>query len=237
MLKALKEEVYQANQMLPTLGLVEFTWGNVSGIDRAQGLFVIKPSGVPYKDLSPENMVVVDLNGKVVEGDLHPSSDTETHRILYRAFPEIGGIVHTHSKWAVSFAEAGIPVEALGTTHADTFFGDVPVTRALTAEEIVNAYEENTGHVIVETFQTQSLDENAIPAVLVRQHGPFAWGNTPAKAVENAKVLELVAEMNYHALMLRHQDMHVPQYLLDKHYQRKHGVHAYYGQGGERHGK
>lgn len=230
MLESLKQAVYEANMALPRLGLVTFTWGNVSGIDRDKGLFVIKPSGVPYEELQASDMVVVDLDGHVVEGELRPSSDTETHRVLYRAFADANGIVHTHSPWATSFAEAGVPIEAIGTTHADTFYGDVPVTEALTQEEIEGAYEENTVHVIVRTFEHLCLDPAAIPGVLVKQHGPFTWGTTPEKAVENAKILEVVAQMNYHALMLTHADIRVPQYLLDKHYLRKHGKHAYYGQ-------
>ena len=223
MLEALKKEVWEANEALPKLGLVTFTWGNVSGIDREQGLFVIKPSGVPYEQLQPEDMVVVDLSGRVVEGRLNPSSDTLTHAVLYRSFPHIGGIVHAHSPWAVSFAQAGVPVEAMGTTHADTFYGDVPVTDALTKEEIEGAYEENTGKVIVRRFTELGLDADAVPGVLVRQHGPFTWGKSPMKAVENAKILEVVAEMNYHTLQLTRADTRVPQFLLDKHYYRKHG--------------
>lgn len=231
MLESLKQEVYEANLLLPKYGIVTFTWGNVSGIDRDRGIFAIKPSGVPYETLRPEDIVLVDLEtGKVVEGELNPSSDTPTHRVLYQEFPTLGAVVHTHSSWAVAFAEAGLPVEALGTTHADSFYGDVPVTDALTREEIESAYEENTGKVIVRTFSKLGLDPDAVPAVLVRQHGPFTWGPTPKKAVENAKVLDVVAEMNYHALQLTRADCRVPQYLLDKHYYRKHGAHAYYGQ-------
>ncbi len=231
MLESLKQEVYEANLLLPKYGIVTFTWGNVSGIDRERGIFAIKPSGVPYEELRPEDIVLVDLEtGKVVEGELNPSSDTPTHRVLYEEFPTLGAVVHTHSPWAVSFAEAGLPIEAMGTTHADSFYGDVPVTDALTQEEIEGAYEENTGKVIVRTFSKLGLDPDAVPAVLVRQHGPFTWGPTPRKAVENAKVLDVVAEMNYHALQLTRADCRVPQYLLDKHYFRKHGAHAYYGQ-------
>lgn len=230
MLESLKKEVYEANMQLPKLGLVTFTWGNVSGIDRDKGLFVIKPSGVEYDKLTPDDMVVVNLKGEVVEGDLNPSSDTPTHTVLYNEFPNIGGIVHTHSPWAVSFAEAGIDIPALGTTHADTFYGKVPVSDALTEEEIKTAYEKNTGDVIVRTFKEQNIDSEAVPGVLVRQHGPFTWGDTPAKAVYNAKVLEVVAEMDYHALQLTRDSIGVPQYLLDKHYYRKHGKNAYYGQ-------
>lgn len=231
MLEELKQEVYKANMQLPKLDLVTFTWGNVSGIDRDKGLFVIKPSGVDYDKLTPDDMVVVDLDGNVVEGKLNPSSDTPTHTVLYNKFPNIGGIVHTHSPWAVAFASAGVDVPALNTTHADTFYGPVPVSDPLSKEEIEDAYEENTGKVIARTFKERGIDEDAIPAVLVNQHGPFAWGATPDKAVYNAKVLEVAAEMDYHALQLAgHEQIGVPQYLLDKHYYRKHGKNAYYGQ-------
>lgn len=231
MLEELKQEVYKANMQLPKLDLVTFTWGNVSGIDRDKGLFVIKPSGVDYDKLTSDDMVVVDLNGNVVEGKLNPSSDTPTHTVLYNKFPNIGGIVHTHSPWAVAFASAGVDVPALNTTHADTFYGPVPVSDPLSKEEIEDAYEENTGKVIVRTFEERGIDEEAVPAVLVNQHGPFTWGATPDKAVYNAKVLEAAAEMDYHALQLAgHEQIGVPQYLLDKHYYRKHGKNAYYGQ-------
>jgi len=231
MLEELKQEVYKANMQLPKLDLVTFTWGNVSGIDRDKGLFVIKPSGVDYDKLTPDDMVVVDLDGNVVEGKLNPSSDTPTHTVLYNKFPNIGGIVHTHSPWAVAFASAGVDVPALNTTHADTFYGPVPVSDPLSKEEIEDAYEENTGKVIARTFKERSIDEDAVPAVLVNQHGPFTWGATPDKAVYNAKVLEVAAEMDYHALQLAgHEQIGVPQYLLDKHYYRKHGKNAYYGQ-------
>lgn len=230
MLEKLKNEVYDANMRLPELGLVTFTWGNVSGIDRDKGLFVIKPSGVEYGDLKPSDMVVVNLKGEVVEGNLNPSSDTPTHKVLYNEFPNIGGIVHTHSPWAVAFAAAKLDVPALSTTHADTFYGDVPASEPLTKEEIEEAYEENTGKVIVKTFANRGIDYEAVPAVLVSQHGPFTWGKTPDKAVYNAKVLEVAAEMSYHALQLTRDNIKVPQYLLDKHYYRKHGANAYYGQ-------
>lgn len=230
MLEELKREVYEANILLPKLALVNFTWGNVSGIDREKNLFVIKPSGVEYEKLSPEKMVVVNLRGEVVEGDLRPSSDTLTHMVLYNEFPNIGGIVHVHSLWATAFAQAGVDIEPLGTTHADVFYGAVPVSDALTAEEISTAYEENTGKAIVRVFRERNINPDAVPAVLAKQHGPFAWGKTPLKAVEVAKTLEVVAEMNYHTLQLTRADSRVPQYLLDKHYFRKHGANAYYGQ-------
>ncbi|KRL55588.1 L-ribulose-5-phosphate 4-epimerase [Paucilactobacillus oligofermentans DSM 15707 = LMG 22743] len=231
MLEDLKQKVYDANMLLPKLDLVTFTWGNVSQIDRESGLFVIKPSGVDYDRLRLEDMVVVNLKGEVVEGDMNPSSDTPTHMYLYNHFPNIGGVVHTHSPWAVSFAQAKKDVQAFGTTHADTFYGDVPAADALTQGEIEGEYELNTGEVIVRTFKERGIDPDAVPAVLVSQHGPFTWGKDAHDAVHNAKVLEVVAEMNYHTSMLNpHTDNHVPQYLLDKHYYRKHGANAYYGQ-------
>lgn len=230
MLEDVKQRVYDANMALPKHGLIKFTWGNVSEIDRESGLFVIKPSGVPYDELKPEDMVVVDLDGKIVEGDLNPSSDTETHRILYKEFPEIGGIVHTHSPWAVSFAQAGIDLPAAGTTHADTFYGDVPVARQMTDEEINGEYELETGNVIIETFKERGIDPMAVPAVLAQDHGPFTWGESADKAVYNAVVLEESAKMAYHTIMLNPHNIHVSQTLLDKHYLRKHGANAYYGQ-------
>lgn len=230
MLEDVKQRVYDANMALPKHGLIKFTWGNVSEIDRESGLFVIKPSGVPYDELKPEDMVVVDLDGKIVEGDLNPSSDTETHRILYKEFPEIGGIVHTHSPWAVSFAQAGIDLPAAGKTHADTFYGDVPVARQMTDEEINGEYELETGNVIIETFKKRGIDPMAVPAVLAQDHGPFTWGESADKAVYNAVVLEESAKMAYHTIMLNPHNIHVSQTLLDKHYLRKHGANAYYGQ-------
>lgn len=230
MLESLKQEVYDANMMLPKLDLVTFTWGNVSGIDREKGLFVIKPSGVDYEELKPSDLVVVNLKGEVVEGEMNPSSDTPTHTYLYNHFPKIGGIVHTHSPWAVSFAAAKLDIPAMNTTHADTFYGDVPAADALTKEEIEEDYEGNTGKTIVKTFKERGIDYEAVPAALVSQHGPFAWGPTPSKAVYNSKVLEVVAEEDYHAMQMTMNNSRLPQYLLDKHYYRKHGANAYYGQ-------
>ncbi|MPQ34831.1 L-ribulose-5-phosphate 4-epimerase [Limosilactobacillus fermentum] len=230
MLEELKQEVYKANMQLPELDLVTFTWGNVSGIDREKGLYVIKPSGVPYDELKPSDMVVVNLKGEVVEGDYNPSSDTPTHTYLYNHFPKIGGIVHTHSPWAVSFAAAKLDIPAMNTTHADTFFTDIPAADALTKEEIEADYEGNTGKTIVKTFEERGLDYEATPGTLVSQHGPFTWGPTPAKAVYNAKVLEVVAEEDFHTMQMTMDNTQLPQYLLDKHYYRKHGVNAYYGQ-------
>jgi len=226
-IEQLKNEVCQANLELVKHGLVRFTWGNVSGIDREQGLVVIKPSGVSYDEMQAEDMVALNLDGEVVEGKLKPSSDTPTHLELYRNFPNIGGIVHTHSEWATSWAQAGRSLPAFGTTHADYFFGEIPCTRDLTEEEVCRDYELETGKVIVETFT--SLDPDAVPAVLVKGHGPFSWGTSPGNAVHNAAVLEYVAKMAFRNLMLGN-DKPIAQFLLDKHYLRKHGKDAYYGQ-------
>ncbi|WP_270166046.1 L-ribulose-5-phosphate 4-epimerase [Paenibacillus sp. SYP-B4298] len=230
MLESLKQAVWEANMDLPKYGLVTFTWGNVSGIDRESGLVVIKPSGVPYDELKPEQMVVVDLDGKVVEGDYRPSSDTATHVVLYKAFEGIGGIVHTHSPWATSFAQAGRGIPALGTTHADYFYGEVPCTRAMTEEEVKGAYELETGHVIIETFQKLGIDPLQVPSILVNSHAPFCWGKDPHNAVHNAVVLEEVAKMALQTFQLNPQIGAMDQYLLDRHYLRKHGANAYYGQ-------
>ena len=231
MLTELKEKVYKANILLPEYDLITFTWGNVSGIDREKGLIVIKPSGVEYDELTPDHMVVVNLDGEVVEGDLNPSSDTATHIELYKAFPDIGGIVHTHSPWAVSFAQAGLDIPAAGTTHGDYFYGSIPVTRELKKDEIQVDYEKQTGSVIIETFNERGIDPNQVPGVLVNDHGPFTWGSSPAEAVHNSVVLEQVAEMTYHTLQLNNKNVQMSQNLLDKHYLRKHGKDAYYGQG------
>lgn len=230
LLEELKQQVYEANMALPEHNLVVFTWGNVSGIDRENNYIVIKPSGVEYSALSPENMVVVDFDGKVVEGDMKPSSDTATHIELYKQFKDIGGVVHTHSPWAVSFAQAGSDIPAAGTTHADYFYGDIPCTRRMKQDEIETDYEKQTGTVIVNTFKNRSIDPNQIPGVLVNDHGPFTWGTDPLNAVHNSVVLEQVAQMTYHGLMLSNQSSRMDQALLDKHYLRKHGKDAYYGQ-------
>ena len=234
MLDELKSLVCQANLLLPKHGLVTFTWGNVSGVDRERDLMVIKPSGVEYEGMSPDDMVVVDLKtGKRVEGKWKPSGDTYTHLALYRAFPAVGGIVHTHSRWATTFAQAGRPIPAMGTTQGDYFYGDIPCTRRMTAKEIGGQYELETGNVIVETFN--GTDPMSIPGVLVHSHGPFAWGGSPLEAVHNAVVMEEVAFMDWHAMMLGSADGspapdRMQQELLDKHYLRKHGANAYYGQ-------
>lgn len=229
MLEELKEAVWKANLQLPKLGLVTFTWGNVSGIDRGRGLVVIKPSGVEYDAMAPDDMVVVSLEtGERVEGRWKPSSDTPTHLVLYRAFPDCGGIVHTHSRWATSFAQAGLGIQPLGTTQGDYFYGEIPCTREMTPAEIAGAYEEETGNVIVETFAGKNPAQ--IPAVLVHSHGPFTWGCDAAEAVHNAAVLEEVAFMNFHSLQLNPDQTRMQQELLDKHYLRKHGKNAYYGQ-------
>lgn len=230
MLEQLKQEVLEANLALPKHGLVTFTWGNVSGIDREQGLVVIKPSGVPYSELKAEHMVVVNLQGEKVEGELNPSSDTPTHLALYRAFEGIGGIVHTHSSWATSWAQAGRGIPALGTTHGDYFHGTIPCTRKMTVEEIEGAYELETGHVIIETFRNENIDPMSIPGVLVNMHAPFCWGKNADDAVHNAVVTEEVAKMAYRSLVLNPELPSMDQALLDKHFFRKHGASAYYGQ-------
>lgn len=228
MLEALKKEVWEANMELPKRGLVVYTWGNVSGIDRESGLVVIKPSGVAYEDLKVEDMVIVDLQGKVVEGSYKPSSDTPTHIELYKAFAEVGGIVHTHSSMAVSFAQAGRSVVAMGTTHADYFYGTIPCTRDLTKEEIEASYEAQTGRVIVETFK--GIEPLHIPAVLVKEHGPFTWGKNAMEAVYHSVVLEEVCKMAWQTTLLNHTSVGMQHDLLDKHFLRKHGAQAYYGQ-------
>jgi len=228
LLEQVKESVFEANRLLKDSGLIVLTWGNVSQIDKETGYVVIKPSGVAYDTMKAEDMVVVDLDGRVVEGKLRPSSDLPTHLELYKAFPDVGGITHTHSRWATIFSQAGMAIPALGTTHADTFYGDVPVTRKMTDEEIQGEYEKETGKVIVETFA--SLDPNAIPAVLVQSHGPFIWGKDAMKSVENAIVLEETAMMAWNTMCLN-PNATLQQTLLDKHYLRKHGSGAYYGQG------
>ena len=229
MLEELKKRVYEANMQLPKHGLVTFTWGNVSEIDRETGYFAIKPSGVDYDKLKPEDMVIVDLNGNKIEGEYNPSSDTATHVELYKAFPNIGGIVHTHSPWATSWAQAGRSIPCYGTTHADYIYGEVPCVRNLTKEEIDEAYEKNTGVLIVDYFKNK--DYEAVPAVLCKNHGPFTWGKDGMDAVHNAVVLEEVAKMAVHTESINPDVKPAPQELQDKHYYRKHGANAYYGQG------
>ncbi len=231
MLEELKRRVCEANLLLPKYGLVTFTWGNVSAIDRASGLFVIKPSGVDYEGMKPEDMVVMDLAGNRVEGNYKPSSDTPTHLELYKAFPTLGGIVHTHSSYATSWAQAGRDIPCYGTTHADYFYGPIPCARCLTKDEIEDAYEENTGHLIVDEFHRLNKDPEAVPAVLCKNHGVFAWGKDAHEAVHNAVVVEEVAKMAYRTELINREVQPAPQELQDKHYFRKHGANAYYGQG------
>ena len=229
MLDNLKAQVWRANLDLPEHGLVNFTWGNASAVDREKGLVIIKPSGVAYGELKPEHLVVLSLEGKIVEGNLSPSSDTPTHIMLYRAFPAVGGIVHTHSPWATAWAQAGKPIPAFGTTHADYFYGEVPCTRNLTRAEIDGEYEQETGRVIVETFTDK--DPVQIPGVLVKNHGPFTWGASVMEAVHHAAVLEEIAKMAYHTVALNARADEIDQALLNRHFFRKHGSQAYYGQG------
>ncbi|MCM1285193.1 MAG: L-ribulose-5-phosphate 4-epimerase [Acetobacter sp.] len=234
MLEELKKKVFEANLQLVEFGLVVLTWGNVSAIDRESGLFVIKPSGVPYNTMKASDMVVMDLNGNKVEGSLNPSSDTPTHLELYRSFKDIGGIVHTHSPWACSWAQAGRDVSVYGTTHADFANGAIPCARGLSESEVNGEYELNTGKVIVEEFEKRQIKPSECPAVLIHRHGPFTWGKDPFKAVENALILEEVSKMAYQteliASLSENADIGIEDYLLNKHYQRKHGVNAYYGQ-------
>ncbi|EPR13839.1 L-ribulose-5-phosphate 4-epimerase [Ruminiclostridium papyrosolvens] len=228
MLEQLKQAVLEANLELPKKGLVTYTWGNVSGIDRESGLIAIKPSGVEYEVMTAEDIVLIDLTGKVVEGKLKPSSDAPTHVALYNAFPEIGGVTHTHSRWATAFAQAGMGIPAYGTTHADYFYGEIPCTREMTKDEIQSDYEANTGTVIIEAFK--DLNPNYIPAILVKNHAPFTWGKSAAESVHNSVVLEEVAMMAIQCRQLNPNVTPMPQVLLDKHFMRKHGPKAYYGQ-------
>lgn len=230
MLEQLKEQVCKANLELPRYGLVTFTWGNVSGIDRESGLVVIKPSGVSYDGMTADDMVVLDLEGNIVEGRYKPSSDTPTHIALYKAFSALGGVVHTHSRWATTFAQMGKGIPALGTTHADYFYGEIPCTRKMTPAEIGGEYELETGNVIIETFNRKGIEAAQVPAVVVYSHGPFAWGTDAMDAVHNAVVLEELAFMAYHTMQLNPEITPMQQELLDKHYLRKHGANAYYGQ-------
>ena len=230
MLEDLKKKVYEANMLLPAYNLVTFTWGNVSGIDREKGLFVIKPSGVPYEELKPEDMVVMDLDGNKVEGALNPSTDTPTHAELYRRFPKIGGVVHTHSRWATIWAQAGRDIPAYGTTHADYIYGPVPCCRDLTPEEVTRAYELETGRVIASHFEDRKLNPMHVPCALARHHGPFAWGKDAMEAVHNAVVLEEVAKMDLFTIEIDPDTDEAPENIRVKHFMRKHGPNAYYGQ-------
>ena len=228
MLENLRNEVFEANKMLPTMELVKLTWGNVSGIDRETGLVVIKPSGVEYDQLTPEDLVVVDLGGNVIEGQLKPSSDLPTHLVIYKAFENVGGVTHTHSEWATIWAQSGLNLPAYGTTHADYFNGEIPCSRPLNEKEINSDYEKETGNIIIETFKKYNYINT--PGVLVKSHGPFTWGKTPTEAVENAAVLEEVAMISLGTLNINSKQKGISQILLDKHYFRKHGKDAYYGQ-------
>ncbi len=230
MLESLKQAVYEANMELPKRGLVTYTWGNVSGIDRETGYVVIKPSGVNYEDLTPDQLVVLDLDGHIIEGDLNPSSDTKTHLELYKAYPELGGIVHTHSPHAVAWAQAGRDIPCYGTTHADYFYGPVPCARCLTTEEVDEDYERNTGKVIIETFTGRQLNPVHVPGVICHSHGPFTWGKNAAQAVYHAVVLEEVAKMAMYTVTIKPDAAPAPQHVQDKHFMRKHGPNAYYGQ-------
>lgn len=234
-LQEMRKRVYEANIALPEHGLVKFTWGNVSEVCRELGRIVIKPSGVDYDRLSPENMVVTDMDGNVIEGDLNPSSDLATHLALYKAWPNIQSVVHTHSTEAVGWAQAGRDIPFYGTTHADYFYGPVPCARTLTADEVDRAYERETGAVIIETFEKRGLDPVAVPGIVVRNHGPFTWGETPAQAVYHSVVLEEVARMDRYTEQINPRVEPAPSYVMDKHYLRKHGPNAYYGQKGDKH--
>ena len=235
MLEELKKKVYEANILLPKYGLVTFTWGNVSAIDRESGLFVIKPSGVDYETMTPDDMVVMDLNGKKVEGKLNPSSDTPTHVEIYKAFEEVGGVVHTHSTYATAFAQAGRDIPNIGTTHADYFYKDIPCTRDMTEAEVKGNYELETGNVIVdEILNIRKINPDHTPAVLVKNHGPFSWGTSPDNAVYNAKVMEQCAKMAFVAFSVN-PNLTMNPLLIEKHYMRKHGPNAYYGQKGQKH--
>lgn len=233
MLEQLKQDVYEANMLLPKEGLVIYTWGNVSGINEDRTMFAIKPSGVDYDDLRPEDIVIVDMDGKVVEGKMNPSSDTPTHLEIYRNFKDVKGVVHTHSRWATIWAQARRPIPPYGTTHADYFYGEIPCTRPLTEEEVEEAYELNTGKVIVETFEEKDINPMYVPAVLVSGHGPFAWGTSPKDAVHNAVVLNEVGMMALNAELIHNSKRmdDIPAYVSKKHFMRKHGPNAYYGQG------